>query len=143
MTGAEQDWRDREACSSASPDLFFPAGEDGPAYEAQVAAAKAVCARCPVRAECLAEALVRIPYGIAGGLTPEDRRRLPRRPRGTDVEVEGRTRLAASRAEAAAAGVALLAAGRPARSVAQLCGVTERTVTRWAARARTRDGVST
>ena len=56
--------------------LFFPAAESGPARDAQVAAAKAVCARCPVRAECLAEALARIPYGIAGGLTEHERRRL-------------------------------------------------------------------
>ncbi len=43
-------------------------------HAAQVAVAKAVCARCPVRAACLDEALIRIPYGIAGGLTPEERR---------------------------------------------------------------------
>ncbi|MGE3796064.1 MAG: WhiB family transcriptional regulator, partial [Dehalococcoidia bacterium] len=34
--------------------LFHPEVERGRAYEAQVAAAKGVCAVCPVRAECLA-----------------------------------------------------------------------------------------
>ena len=45
-------------------------------YDAQVVAAKRVCAGCPVRPECLTEALVRIPYGIAGGLTEDERRTL-------------------------------------------------------------------
>ncbi len=37
-------------------------------------AAKAVCARCPVIAECAAHALqVREPYGVWGGLTEDER----------------------------------------------------------------------
>ena len=83
---------------------------------------------------------MRIPHGIAGGLTPEERRGLAASPGA--VPVEERARLATSSGEAAAAGVALLAAGRPARSVARFCGVTERTVTRWVARARTRNEVT-
>ena len=67
------DWRTRAACRSMDPEIWFPAATEGPTYEAQVAVAKAVCAGCPVRAACLDEA-VRIPYGIAGGLTPEERR---------------------------------------------------------------------
>ena len=59
--------------------LFFPAATTGPVYDAQVADAKAVCARCPVVAECLAEALDRIPDGVAGGLTEDERRALRRR----------------------------------------------------------------
>lgn len=75
-----RDWRSRAACLDVDPELFFPAAEAGPVYDVQVAAAKAVCHRCPVRAECLAEALARIPYGIAGGLTEDERRALRRRP---------------------------------------------------------------
>ena len=71
---ADSQWRSRAACRSVDAEIFFPAATEGPIYEAQVAVAKAVCAGCSVRAECLAEALVRIPYGIAGGLTPEERR---------------------------------------------------------------------
>ncbi len=71
-------WRDRAACRDVDPERFFPTAEDGPDRHAQVTAAKAVCARCPVRAECLAEALARIPYGVAGGLTEHERRQLRR-----------------------------------------------------------------
>ncbi len=76
-----QDWRAAAACLGTDPELFFPVAETGPAYDVQVAAAKAVCGRCPVVAECLAEALARIPYGIAGGLTEGERRALRRRDR--------------------------------------------------------------
>ena len=58
--------------------LFFPVADSGPIHDAQVAAAKAVCAGCPVVAACLAEALARIPDGIAGGLTEGERRTLRR-----------------------------------------------------------------
>jgi WhiB family transcriptional regulator, redox-sensing transcriptional regulator len=53
------------------PELFFPApGEHGKA-----ARAKRICARCPVRAACLADALAsRDGFGIRGGLTPNERR---------------------------------------------------------------------
>ncbi len=41
---------------------------------------KAICADCPVRAECLAEALdERIEWGVWGGLTERERRKLLRR----------------------------------------------------------------
>jgi WhiB family redox-sensing transcriptional regulator len=75
-TPPEREWRGRAACRNEPPELFFPTAESGPGYRAQVAEAKAVCRRCPVRADCLAEALARIPYGIAGGLTEHERRRL-------------------------------------------------------------------
>ena len=111
---ARREWRTRAACRSVDPELFFPTAETGPVHDAQVAGAKAVCAGCPVRAECLDEALVRIPEGIAGGTDPRGRRRL-RRPR--------RSRHPLARAEARcgqreAAGRVLLAAGRPIREVA-------------------------
>ena len=78
MNALIREWRTRAACRSVDPEVFFPTAEVGPMYDAQVAVAKAVCTRCPVRVECLNEALVRIPEGIAGGLTPEERRRLRR-----------------------------------------------------------------
>jgi len=133
-------WRDAAACRGTDPEVFFPTAEDVPSYEAQVAVAKRVCASCPVRSECLTEALVRIPDGVAGGMTPEERRDLTpaRRPA---VAAGERALLVADRREAAEDALALLAAGRSARVVAQWCGVTERTVTRWAARAHDRAGV--
>jgi hypothetical protein len=73
---SSRDWRLVAVCATVDPELFFPTAETGPVYDAQVIAAKRVCAGCPVRPECLTEALVRIPYGIAGGLTEDERRTL-------------------------------------------------------------------
>lgn len=134
MSGA---WREKAACRDvADPDAFFPAAEAGPEYDAQVAAAKAVCADCTVRAACLQEALRHIPYGIAGGLTPEERRGLAAR-RGVDRDTAALTRgLApgATRAEVTAAGLVLLTAGRPIGEIAARCGVRPETVHRWRTR---------
>jgi WhiB family transcriptional regulator, redox-sensing transcriptional regulator len=71
-----REWTDRAACLGSSPELFFPVGMVGPALE-QVAAAKRVCAGCPVRADCLEWALRSgDAHGILGGTTPEERRYL-------------------------------------------------------------------
>jgi S-DNA-T family DNA segregation ATPase FtsK/SpoIIIE len=48
-----------------------------------------VCARCPVRSECLTDALSRIPHGIAGGLTADERRALRHPVRDGLVRVSG------------------------------------------------------
>ena len=71
-----QDFRHRAACRDSDPELFYPAAEYGPEHDAQVSAAKAVCARCPVRVECLTWALGALAYGIAGGLTEHERHQL-------------------------------------------------------------------
>jgi len=72
-TAAERDWRSAAACRSADPELFFPISAFGQALE-QVAQAKVICARCPVRRECLAFALrTRQAHGIWGGMTEEER----------------------------------------------------------------------
>ena len=107
LVGTERrEWRSRAACLGVDPELFFPAAETGPVYDAQVSAAKAVCRPCPVRAECLAEALTRIPYGIAGGLTEDERRALGRRPGRADSAAQRpvSTERAAERAGTAEAG---------------------------------------
>ena len=70
---ADRDWRARAACRDVDPELFQPCTEAGPLHEAQVAAAKAVCAGCPVRALCLEFALAVLPCGVAGGLTATER----------------------------------------------------------------------
>lgn len=73
------DWCHRAACRGEDPELFFPIGAAGPAL-VQIARAKQVCARCPVRAACLRFALVTgQDYGIWGGLTEDERRQLDRR----------------------------------------------------------------
>jgi hypothetical protein len=129
-----RDWRTHAACRSKDPDLFFPTVESGPVYRRQVDEAKSVCAGCPVVSRCLAEALVRLPDGIAGGLTADERRSVHRQ---GQVDVEELARHARNRSETAAAGAALLAAGRSRRVVAQVSGVSERTVYRWCVRVDT------
>jgi hypothetical protein len=143
------DWRRRAACAGIDdPDIFFPTAENGPVYDAQVAVAKTVCGGCPVRAECLTYAMGHLAEGIAGGLTPEERRRY-RNGRASQrlaatahsaAILELGLRRGAGRDEVAAAGRVLLTAGRPVREVALRCGVTERTASRWASGLRQQDG---
>lgn len=76
VAAIEPDWSDRGLCRNhARPDQWFPRrGPDDPGREA-----KAVCARCPVSAECLDYALSHsIREGIWGGLGEGDRRKLKR-----------------------------------------------------------------
>lgn len=64
-------WEQLAACAGADPDMFFP--ERGESDEP----AKAICARCEVRVECLEMALDRrLVDGIFGGLTAAERRPL-------------------------------------------------------------------
>jgi WhiB family redox-sensing transcriptional regulator len=67
------DWPSQAACRTSDPAEMFD----------QVAAqnrAKKVCAGCPVRTECLAEALDnRVEFGVWGGMTERERRALLRR----------------------------------------------------------------
>ncbi len=68
-----QRW-DYAACTNGDPERWFPAPNTP---HRQVAVAVAICARCPVRLECLLFALSHDErYGIWGGLTAEDRRSL-------------------------------------------------------------------
>lgn len=79
------DWTERAACRGLDPELFYPVGSSGPAVE-QVDAAKAVCAGCPVRTECLDWALrTGEAHGVWGGTTPEERRFLRRDQRLLDL----------------------------------------------------------
>jgi WhiB family transcriptional regulator, redox-sensing transcriptional regulator len=81
MTETRTDWRHRAACRDEDPELFFPITELGPGAR-QTADAKAVCARCPVREQCLRYALDnRLDHGIFGGTTAQERRSLTRRTR--------------------------------------------------------------
>jgi len=67
------DWASRGACRSTDPDTLFVQG----AAQNRV---KTVCMSCPVRTECLAEALDnQIEWGVWGGMTERERRALLRR----------------------------------------------------------------
>ncbi|MDH2424715.1 WhiB family transcriptional regulator [Sphaerisporangium sp. TRM90804] len=66
-------WMRWSSCGETDPDLFHP--EDSNAAQAEQA--KSVCRRCPVRDECLDYALGnREEFGVWGGLSPVERRRL-------------------------------------------------------------------
>jgi WhiB family redox-sensing transcriptional regulator len=69
------EWQLQGSCRGKDPSLFFhPEGERGPRRAARDAAAKAVCATCPVLAACREHALaVREPYGVWGGLSEHER----------------------------------------------------------------------
>lgn len=72
MTAGEG-WWSAAACRYADPELFFPVSAAGKSLQ-QVTEAKAICAGCPVRAECLAFALrTKQTYGVWGGMTEEER----------------------------------------------------------------------
>jgi WhiB family redox-sensing transcriptional regulator len=69
-----ENWRQQSACRDLDPNIFFPAS-DGDAGQA-----KAVCASCSVRQECLEYAVAtRQDDGVWGGLNETERRRLRRR----------------------------------------------------------------
>ncbi|WP_300679958.1 WhiB family transcriptional regulator [Nocardioides sp.] len=68
-----EEWALRAACRSSEPDLLFVKG-------AEQNKAKQVCTTCPVRSECLAEALDnQIEWGVWGGMTERERRALLKR----------------------------------------------------------------
>ena len=71
------------ACKGADPDLFFgPDAEFVTVRQEREAKAKAVCARCPVRAECLEYALdTGEAYGVWGGANEDERRAMLRQRR--------------------------------------------------------------
>lgn len=72
---ADGDWWSVAACRYADPDLFFPVSASGKSLQ-QVTEAKEVCARCQVRAECLAFALrTNQLHGVWGGMAEEERYR--------------------------------------------------------------------
>lgn len=74
LLGDGEDWRSMAACRSADPELFFPLTDIGPGQE-QAARAKAVCAGCPVRRQCLSFALLtQQRHGVWGGTTEQERR---------------------------------------------------------------------
>jgi WhiB family redox-sensing transcriptional regulator len=73
--------------------MFFPVGVTGPAID-QIAAAKSICALCPVQAECLDFAITsNQEFGVWGGTAEEERRVLRRQWR---ARIRAERRVAAS-----------------------------------------------
>src|SRR5712664_3272641 len=94
VTQERRDWWRSAACQEADPELFFPVAARGPGAR-ETARAKAVCAACRVRPQCLQYALAtRQLHGVWGGMSEDERqlhacrerereqrdRREPRRP---------------------------------------------------------------
>jgi len=73
MFDKDQTWASRTACAGTEPDALFVRG----AAQRQ---ARQLCFTCPVRMECLADALSsNASFGVWGGLTERERRALVRR----------------------------------------------------------------
>jgi WhiB family redox-sensing transcriptional regulator len=68
-------WQDEAACRGDEVLLFFgPDGERQPEREIRERKAKAVCAACPVRIQCLDYAVSRPEkYGVWGGMNEDER----------------------------------------------------------------------
>lgn len=76
-----QRWRREAACLEEDPDVFFGGG-------VTVHRARTICRPCPVRTQCLAQALATDEqYGIWGGLTFEERQTVKRRLRARRLPV--------------------------------------------------------
>lgn len=72
-------WQDRAACRGPQARMFFPPShfERKDERDLREARAKAICASCRVRADCLDYALrIREPHGIWGGLNEVERKSL-------------------------------------------------------------------
>ena len=70
----ERPWAAYAACRSTDPDIFFPSPES------ETGEAIRICRGCPVMYECRDWALdMRVRYGVWGGLTERERRRMLRR----------------------------------------------------------------
>ena len=73
LAGDAPQWQDRALCAQTDPEAFFPE-KGGSTWEA-----KQICTGCEVRAECLEDALGQDQrFGIWGGLSERERRRLKR-----------------------------------------------------------------
>jgi WhiB family redox-sensing transcriptional regulator len=67
------DWVARGACRDEDPEIFFPIGPEPPV--ALLTEARRICARCPVRPQCLRYAVeTGQTAGIWAGTTEPERR---------------------------------------------------------------------
>ncbi|MCW2718936.1 WhiB family transcriptional regulator [Pseudonocardia sp.] len=75
---AGRDWRTRALCADADPEIFYPVDVTSTAPAVELA--KRVCARCPVQAACLLDAMAGEDpahrWGVIGGTTPDERHAL-------------------------------------------------------------------
>lgn len=75
------EWQEDALCAQTDPEAFFP--EKG----GSTRDAKKVCAECPVAQQCLDYALDNDErFGIWGGMSERERRKIARERRGEDVD---------------------------------------------------------
>ena len=75
-TADRHQWLDRAACIGIDVDVFFPLGQETRS-SSKDSQAKQICTTCPVLPACRDWSLDVAPeFGIFGGLTPEERRRI-------------------------------------------------------------------
>ena len=83
-------WSTDALCAASDPEIFFPPGDS------LASDARAICARCPVHRSCLAYAVTAgEPFGIWGGLDPQERRALRRRLQHRQTNATGTTGMTA------------------------------------------------
>ena len=69
----DTDWMSVGKCKDLSPTIFFPSDGVG------VQAAQRICAECPVKTDCLEQALSDgMCHGVWGGTSERERRRMMR-----------------------------------------------------------------
>lgn len=113
-SGSAPLWRSAAACRGLNPSVFYP-GRQG-----DNKVAKTICAGCPVQPECLETALlVGEKFGVWGGLSERERRRL-RRARGLPgrvilLDARGALGLSAGRVRSGRAGSAASSATSSSR----------------------------
>lgn len=77
------DWVLQAACVGHNPEMWHPqvthAGRHGPWHRGQLERARAICAECPVRQQCLSYGVDHREVGVWGGLTEDERDELRRR----------------------------------------------------------------
>jgi WhiB family redox-sensing transcriptional regulator len=105
------------ACTGVNPETFQSE------HPSRIAAAKRVCASCPILSECLNWAVDNLEEGIWGGTTTRERQSLSGAESNLDFDELAERRAARSRLEEDVA----------IRTLAEEFQVTERTIHRWKA----------
>ena len=82
-----RNWRDSASCLGTDLVVWFPEG--GPGVHIDTSVAKSVCHNCPVRVECLDDAMALERgqwdrYGIRGEMSAPERRKLAKSRRGAE-----------------------------------------------------------
>jgi len=70
------DWLDDAACKGSESEIWFLEANHKAEDEWKIFAAKEICATCPVREPCLEHAIEYREWGIWGGTTDQERKRI-------------------------------------------------------------------